>query len=227
MRLHQVPDLVEGLRLAATLLDDVAAEAHADDLLVGLVRDVQHLGVHALHIGVVVGGAALLQVEPHRRKELRRGEAAQVVQVGGVVGGAAPRSRRSPARRSAGSWRRPRRSRGSSPGLRGPGRRPDPPAGPSSSDARARRRPPRHRLLRAGPQATGAASARALRGARAGHPAPSGPACHAACPRTCRHPGAWPRHRTAAPWQSRRQSGNSGTRTSWTDILAANDRGRA
>jgi hypothetical protein len=36
VRLDQVPDLVEGLRLGAALFDDLAVEAHTDDLAAGL-----------------------------------------------------------------------------------------------------------------------------------------------------------------------------------------------
>ena len=84
-RLDEVPDLVERLGDAVVLFADQAVEADADDLALGLARDVEHLGVDADDVGALRPCAALLQVELDRREHLGRREGAQVVEVGAVV----------------------------------------------------------------------------------------------------------------------------------------------
>ena len=58
----------------------------ADDVLPVLLRHLDHLGVDLHHVGLLLGRATLLQVNPQRGKQLGRGELAQVVDVAGVVG---------------------------------------------------------------------------------------------------------------------------------------------
>ena len=82
-----MPDLVEWLGRGAGLLADQAVEADADDLPVVFVRDIEHLGVDTLDVGLLRRCAALLQIELQVREHLRRRERAQVALVAAVVGG--------------------------------------------------------------------------------------------------------------------------------------------